>query len=108
RHGWSVAWILMPASLASSWNSATAAQLREIATFLGGGTSWQLGTFAVGNLDHTSEQEIVVPYRDSAGNWFLDAFKFTGQRLPGFPYSAGAEPINLSPTLYDLDGNGRQ
>lgn len=78
----------------------------EIATFQAGDTGWQLGTLGVGNLDKSPDLEIVVPYRDSNGHWFLDAFKYTGQRLPGFPYVAGDEPINVSPTLCDLDGDG--
>jgi hypothetical protein len=79
----------------------------EISAFQAGTGAWQLGTLAVGNLDGSPDLEIVVPYRDTNGDWFLDAFKYTGQRLPGFPYAAGAEPINVSPTLYDLDGDGR-
>lgn len=61
----------------------------------------------MGNLDNSPDLEIIVPYRDSSGNWFLDAFKFNGQRLPGFPYSAGADPLNVSPTLFDVNGDGR-
>jgi hypothetical protein len=79
----------------------------QIASFPSGGTGWQLGTIAVGNLDGSPDLEIVVPYRDSTGSWFLDAFKYTGERLPGFPYAAGGDPINVSPTLADLDGDGR-
>ena len=48
-----------------------------------------------------------MPYRNSAGQWVLDAFKYTGQRLAGFPYLAGGEEMNVSPTLFDLDGDGR-
>jgi hypothetical protein len=79
----------------------------EISSFQAGDGGWQLGTIGVGNLDGSPDLEIVVPYRDATGNWFLDAFKYNGQRLPGFPYAAGGEPINVSPTLYDLDGDGR-
>lgn len=78
-----------------------------ISTFPAGNSSWHLGTLAVGNLDNSPDLEIVVPYRDASGNWFLDAFKYTGQRLPGFPYAAGGEPINVSPALVDLDHDGR-
>ena len=40
--------------------------------------------------------------------WFLDAFKWNGTRLPGFPWSDGTNGvINTSPTLYDLDGDGK-
>jgi hypothetical protein len=78
-----------------------------ISSFSGGGTGWQLGTFAVGNLDASPDLEIVVPFRDSSGTWFLDAFKYTGNRLPGFPFRAGGDPVNLSPTLFDLTQDGR-
>src|SRR5437899_5179082 len=79
----------------------------EISSFQAGDSGWHLGTLATGNLDNSPGLEIVVPYRDASGNWFLDAFKYNGQRLPGFPYAAGADPINVSPTLYDLDHDGR-
>jgi hypothetical protein len=84
-----------------------AAEAGQIASFAAGGTAWQLGTIALGNLDATPDLEIVVPYRDSSGNWFLDAFKYNGKRLPGFPYAAGGEPINVSPTLFDLNHDGK-
>ena len=96
--------------LVIAWAGAAAlfcAEAGQVASFPGGGTAWQLGTIAVGNLDGSPDLEIVVPYRDSTGTWFLDAFKYNGNRLPGFPYSAGGDPINVSPTLYDLDGDGR-
>src|SRR4051812_10513741 len=79
----------------------------EISSFQAGDGGWQLGTLAVGNLDADPQLEIVVPYRNSAGQWYIDAFKFSGSRLPGFPYSAGGEIMNVSPTLFDLDGDGR-
>jgi hypothetical protein len=78
-----------------------------ISTFQAGDAGWNLGTIAVGNLDSSPDLELVIPYRDSTGTWHLDAFKFNGQRLPGFPYTTGAEVMNVSPTLYDLDGDGR-
>src|SRR5256885_583673 len=78
-----------------------------LSSFQAGDGGWHLGTLAVGNLDGDSNLEIVVPYRNSSGQWVLDAFKYTGQRLPGFPYLAGNEEMNVSPTLYDLDGDGR-
>ncbi|PYK99702.1 MAG: hypothetical protein DME19_07730, partial [Verrucomicrobia bacterium] len=84
-------------------NTAGAA---EISSFQAGDGGWHLGTLAVGNLDGDSQLEIVVPYRDSEGRWFLDAFKPDGTRLAGFPYAGDAE-INVSPTLCDLDGDGR-
>jgi len=94
-------------ALALSCGLALSADGAQIASFADGGTGWQMGTLAVGNLDGSPDLEIVVPYRDSAGSWFVDAFKFNGKRLPGFPYSAGGDPVNVSPTLYDLDGDGR-
>ena len=77
-----------------------------VSSFQVGDGGWQLGTLAVGNLDGDSQLEIVVPYRNSSGQWLLDAFKANGTRLPGFPYIGNGE-INVSPTLYDLDGDGR-
>ena len=78
-----------------------------VSSFQAGDGGWQLGSIALGNLDASPDLEIVVPYRDSSGNWFLDAFKFNGQRLPGFPYAAGGDPLNVSPSIYDLNGDGR-
>ncbi|HWV98981.1 MAG TPA: hypothetical protein VNZ64_04735 [Candidatus Acidoferrum sp.] len=78
-----------------------------ISTFQAGDASWHLGTIGIGQLDSSPDLEIVVPYRDSSGQWFVDAFKWNGQRLPGFPYSSGGEEMNVSPTLYDLDHDGR-
>ena len=80
---------------------------RRSSSFPAGDGGWQLGTLAVGNLDDDSGQlSIVVPYRNSNGQWLLDAYKANGTRLPGFPY-VGSGQINVSPTLYDLDGDGR-
>lgn len=79
-------------------------------SFQAGQGGWQLGTLAVGNIDDDPVLEIIVPYRDTTGTrsaWHLDAFKPDGQRIKGFPYQGGNEPINVSPTLYDLDGDGR-
>jgi FG-GAP repeat len=78
----------------------------EVASFQAGDGGWHMGTLAVGNLDADAQLEIVVPYRNSSGQWILDAFKADGTRLPGFPFVGDAE-INVSPTLYDLDGDGR-
>src|SRR5438477_9348149 len=39
------------------------AQATEVVSFQAGGTGWQLGTIAVGNLDSSPDLEIVVPYR---------------------------------------------
>jgi hypothetical protein len=79
----------------------------ELSSFAAGDSSWHLGTLTVGNLDTDPQLEIVVPYRNSAGQWFLDAFKWDGTRLSGFPYSSGGQEMNVSPTLVDLDGDGR-
>ena len=62
---------------------------------------------AVGNLDADPALEIVVPYRNLDGFWYLDAFNYDGSRLPGFPYASGAEEMNVSPTLSDLNGDGQ-
>src|SRR6266581_1418691 len=77
-----------------------------LSSFQAGTGGWHLGTIGVGNLDSDPDLEIVVPYRNSSGQWVLDAFKYTGQRLPGFPYLSGSEEMNVSPTLVDLDGDG--
>src|SRR5436190_2316362 len=87
--------------------SATHVPAALVSTFQAGDASWHLGTLGVGQLDNSPDLEIIVPYRNSAGNWFLDAFKYTGERLPGFPYASGGEEMNVSPTLYDLDQAGR-
>jgi len=71
----------------------------QLSSFQAGDAGWHLGSLAVGNLDGDAQLEIVVPYRNSAGQWFLDAFKFNGTRLPGFPYSSGGQELNVSPTL---------
>jgi hypothetical protein len=78
-----------------------------LASFPAGNGGWHLGTIAVGNLDSDPQLEIVIPYRDLTGSWHLDAFKWDGTHMAGFPYSTGGEEMNVSPTLYDLDGDGR-
>lgn len=78
-----------------------------LASFPAGNGGWHLGTIAVGNLDSDAQLEIVVPYRDLTGSWHLDAFKWNGARIAGFPYSTAGEEMNVSPTLYDLDGDGK-
>jgi len=99
-----VPWLVCFAAV--SWLGLTSGQAAEISSFQAGDGGWQLGTLAVGNLDGDAQLEIVVPYRNSSGQWLLDAFKANGARLPGFPYVGDGE-INVSPTLYDLDGDGR-
>lgn len=79
----------------------------ELSSFQAGDAGWHLGTLGVGQLDGDPQLEIVVPYRNSNGAWFLDAFKPSGSRLAGFPYAGNAE-INTSATLGDLDGNGTE
>src|SRR6266550_2770241 len=91
------------ALLLTGWGSGAAL----VSTFQAGDASWHLGTIGVGKLDGSAGKAIVVPYRNSAGNWFVDAFNYNGQRLAGFPYSSGGEEMNVSPTLYDLDHDGR-
>jgi hypothetical protein len=92
---------------AASWLGLTAGHAAEVSSFQASDGGWQLGTLAVGNLDNSGQLDIVVPYRNSNGQWLLDAFKPNGTRLPGFPYVGGGNEINVSPTLYDLDGDGR-
>src|ERR1041385_9462439 len=91
---------------AASWFGFTSSRAAEISSFQAGDGGWQMGTLAVGNLDGDSQLEIVAPYRNSNGQWLLDAFKPNGTRLAGFPY-VGNGVINVSPTLYDLDGDGK-
>src|SRR4029077_13730317 len=107
------AWLLGPGASRRNWPLALLLLLpwrcpaAQISTFQASDSGWHLGTLAVGNLLGTPDLAIVIPYRDSTGAWFLDAFKYTGQRLPGFPYAAGGDAINTSPTLFDLDHDGR-
>src|SRR5262245_26165798 len=91
--------------LGAFWLSAMPLSAAEV-SFQAGDGGWHLGTLAVGNLDADAQLEIVVPYRNTSGQWFLDAFNPNGTRLPGFPFVGNAE-INVSPTLYDLDADGR-
>jgi hypothetical protein len=74
--------------------------------FQAGDGGWQSAALAVGNIDADAQLEIVVPYRNSNGVWLLDAFNPDGTRLPSFPFKGSGGPINVSPTLADLDGNG--
>lgn len=83
---------------------ASAAQL---SSFQAGSGGWQLGSPAVGNIAGNAELEIIVPYRDNSAQWRLDAFDWHGNRLLGFPYNGGSSPINVSPTLYDINGDGK-
>src|ERR1700722_2526991 len=85
---------------AALWFGLASGQATLVSSFQAGDGGWQLGTLAVGNLDGDSQLEIVVPYRNSSGQWLLDAFKANGTRMPGFPYVGNGE-INVSPTLYD-------
>jgi outer membrane protein assembly factor BamB len=94
---WSVAWLL----------SATLAEGHLDFSFPAGDGAWQLGTLAAGNLDDDRDLEIVAPYRDGNARWKLDAFNRDGTRLPGFPFDSGAAPINVSPSLVDVNGDGR-
>ncbi len=78
-----------------------------VSAFQAGEGGWQMGTFGAGHLTGSKDLQLVIPYRDLTGTWYLDAFTYTGQRLPGFPYYAGGDAINVSPTLYDLDHDGK-
>ncbi|MEW6304782.1 MAG: hypothetical protein AB1705_15010 [Verrucomicrobiota bacterium] len=86
---------------------ATPLVAAEIGSFQAGNGGWHMSTLAVGNLDTDAQLEIVVPYRNTSGQWFLYAYNPDGSRLAGFPYAGGIEEINVSPTLYDLDNDGR-
>lgn len=97
--------LALAAGAALAEHSRAAATL--ISTFQAGDAGWNLGAIALGNLDNSPDLELVIPYRDSTGTWHLDAFKYNGQRLPGFPYTTGTDVMNVSPTLYDLDHDGR-
>src|SRR5438270_13480304 len=97
---------LLASALAAGWLGFTSVHAAEVISFQAGDGGWQLGTLAVGNLDNSGQLAIVVPYRNSNGQWLLDAYKPNGMRMPGFPY-VGSGLINVSPTLYDLDGDGR-
>ncbi len=87
--------------------TTTRAEVTPLAAFYCGGANWHLGTFAVGDVTGDSQLEIIVPYRDSNGRWWLDGYKWSGERLAGFPYDGFSREINASPTLYDLDGDGK-
>ncbi len=87
------------------WNVHAANVL--LSSFQAGSGDWQLGAPTVGNIDNTPDLEIIVPYRTTSGQWFLDAFKWNGTELPGFPWSDSSNSvINTSPTLYDINGDG--
>lgn len=80
----------------------------QLSSFQGGAGGWQMGTIAVGDIAGDSHLEIIIPYRDtSLGLWHLDAFDWRGNRLAGFPYDGLGAPINVSPTLYDIEGDGK-
>jgi hypothetical protein len=84
-----------------------AAGFTTIASFQAGNGGWHMGTIAVGNIDSDPQLEIIVPYRSLEGLWFVDAFKFNGAHVAGFPYASLFDEMNVSPTLHDLDGDGR-
>ncbi len=78
-----------------------------LSSFQAGTGDWHLGAPTVGNVDGSPYPAIVIPYRDNSGQWYLDAYKWNGTRLPGFPYhDPNNGVINASPTLYDLTGDG--
>lgn len=92
--------IFCTAFLCSVWN------LFAFVPFQAGDGGWQMAAPAVGNIDSDRALEIVLAYRNSNGQWLLDAYKPSGARVSGFPFTSGTSPINVSPTLYDLDGDG--
>src|SRR3569833_3234192 len=91
---------------AAFWFGLNSSRGALTSSFQAGDGAWQMGTLAVGNLDGDAQLEIVVHYRNSNGQWMIDAFKPNGTLLAGVPY-LGDGVINVSPTLYDLDGDGR-
>src|SRR3954468_8695396 len=91
-------WVVVGIADFFCFNLVQDSRAAEISSFQAGDGGWQLGTLVVGNLDGDAQPEIVAPYRNSSGQWFIDAFKFNGTRLPGFPYAGGAEVMNVSPT----------
>ncbi len=99
---------LLCALLASAQEAEiSSVPVQTIANFQAGQGSWHLGTLAVGNLDSDPIPEFVIPYRNAEGTWFLDAFNLDGTRVPGFPYTGDGREMNVSPTLVDLDNDGR-
>ena len=103
-----LSWAGCLAGLLAALAGGTArAEVSPLAAFYCGGANWHMGTFAVGDVTGDSQLEIIVPYRDSNGRWWLDGYKWSGERLPGFPYDGFNREINASPTLYDLDGDGK-
>src|SRR5688500_1130567 len=76
-------------------------------SFQAGNGGWQMAAPAVGNIDSDPALEIVLAYRsNSSGQWLVDAYNHDGSRVPGFPYDAGGNVINVSPTLADVNGDG--
>src|ERR1043166_8681857 len=96
--------IFLGAAFGLPWSAAGA----QLASFPAGSGGWQLGTLAIGKIDSNPLPAIIVPYRDTLlGLWHLDAFRWDGTHVAGFPYDAGLDVMNVSPTLYDLDGDGK-
>jgi hypothetical protein len=89
----------------ASW-ALEAAELKS--RFQAGNGGWHLGALAVGNIDEDPELEIIIPFRNLNGEWRLEAYKPDGRRVSGFPFIGGSAAINVSPTLYDLTGDGRE
>ncbi|HVK59350.1 MAG TPA: hypothetical protein VM735_11265 [Candidatus Kapabacteria bacterium] len=78
----------------------------SLPSFQAGDGSWQMAAPAVGNIDSDAPLEIVVAYRSSSSaQWFIDAYNHDGSRVAGFPYNGGSNPINVSPTLADANGD---
>ena len=87
--------------------STARAELTPMAAFYSGGVNWHMGTFVVGDVTGDSQLEVIVPYRDSNGRWWLDGYKWSGERLSGFPYDGTSKEINATPTLFDLNNDGK-
>ncbi|MBV9464205.1 MAG: hypothetical protein JO317_08265, partial [Verrucomicrobiae bacterium] len=106
RAGWNFLAHLLIAVIAATGLPSRTPAATTVTSFQAGTGNWQLGTIVVGNIDADAALEIVVPYRDNAG-WKVAAYKSNGQLIAGFPYNAGANVANVTPTLHDLDGDGR-
>jgi hypothetical protein len=87
--------------------SLRAIHAHSLPSFQAGNGGWQMAAPAVGNIDSDAALEIVLAYRsNSSGQWLVDAYNHDGSRLAGFPYDAGGNVINVSPTLADVTGDG--
>jgi hypothetical protein len=68
---------------------------------------WPQYAPSVGDLDGDGRVEIVQATRGITSGGRLYAISNSGQVLPGFPRSFNNNNVEASPTLYDLDGDGK-